>query len=448
MPVVARYLDISNMEHLRLWAPLCLIVTLVVTKSLYRLYFHPLSRFPGPRLAAVTHLYEFYHDVVRNGMFLWKIQEMHEKYGETASMVSRHSLTRSSGPIVRINPREIHIRDPYFHDHIYASGGRKRTKDPHFVPLFAAPLSMITTIDHDHHRFRRGILSSFFSKRSVVNMTPLIQEKVSILMERFDQASHDGTVMDLTAAFCALTGDIIAHYTYGQSADCLRDRDFKNDISGGILELESANHLNRFVPLLVPLMQLVPSGLAAYLKPATASILAQVTNQSKDALMQSNKRDQEKDQEHGRQTLVEALSSPKLPAGERTLPRLQQEGMILLSGGTESPANALSVAAFHLSNNPSTHGKLREEVQPVTHTAGQSLTLAQLEQLPYLVRHLFDIEVDGLSNVSDTFPSTDWGSQRGPSVVIWFDLSSATDCTRGDVDVWRIRYSSWSKQYP
>lgn len=88
MPVVARYLDISNMEDLHLWVPLCLVVTLVVTKSLYRLYFHPLSKFPGPRLAAVTHLYEFYHDVVRNGMFLWKIQEMHEKYGETASMVS------------------------------------------------------------------------------------------------------------------------------------------------------------------------------------------------------------------------------------------------------------------------------------------------------------------------------------------------------------------------
>ena len=50
-------------------------------KGLYRLYFHPLRRFPGPRLAAITHGYEFYHDVVRHGMYIWEIEKMHQKYG-------------------------------------------------------------------------------------------------------------------------------------------------------------------------------------------------------------------------------------------------------------------------------------------------------------------------------------------------------------------------------
>jgi hypothetical protein len=48
---------------------------------IYRLFFHPLAKFPGPRLAAATDLYEEYYDVVKRGMFVWEIERMHEKYG-------------------------------------------------------------------------------------------------------------------------------------------------------------------------------------------------------------------------------------------------------------------------------------------------------------------------------------------------------------------------------
>lgn len=53
-----------------------------VLRSLYRLYFHPLRRFPGPKLAAITNGYEFYHDVLRRGMYIWEIERMHKRYGK------------------------------------------------------------------------------------------------------------------------------------------------------------------------------------------------------------------------------------------------------------------------------------------------------------------------------------------------------------------------------
>jgi hypothetical protein len=53
----------------------------LLVRSIYRLWFHPLSKIPGPKLTAITHLLEFYHDVIRDGRFIWKIEEMHEKYG-------------------------------------------------------------------------------------------------------------------------------------------------------------------------------------------------------------------------------------------------------------------------------------------------------------------------------------------------------------------------------
>lgn len=51
-----------------------------VLRIIYRLYFHPLSRFPGPKLTAATRWYEFYHQVVRGGRYFENIDEMHEKY--------------------------------------------------------------------------------------------------------------------------------------------------------------------------------------------------------------------------------------------------------------------------------------------------------------------------------------------------------------------------------
>jgi hypothetical protein len=49
---------------------------------IYRLYFHPLSHIPGPKLAAITHGYEFYHNIVRGGLFVWEVRRLHQVYGK------------------------------------------------------------------------------------------------------------------------------------------------------------------------------------------------------------------------------------------------------------------------------------------------------------------------------------------------------------------------------
>jgi hypothetical protein len=60
-----------------------LIAGLIYTSCLviYRLFFSPIAKFPGPWLAAVTHYYEFYYNWWLQGKYIYKIEELHEKYG-------------------------------------------------------------------------------------------------------------------------------------------------------------------------------------------------------------------------------------------------------------------------------------------------------------------------------------------------------------------------------
>lgn len=56
-------------------------ILLLIWLAIYRLYLHPLAKFPGPKLAALSRWYEFYYNVIRGGLFWREIEKMHEQYG-------------------------------------------------------------------------------------------------------------------------------------------------------------------------------------------------------------------------------------------------------------------------------------------------------------------------------------------------------------------------------
>lgn len=60
----------------------------ILVGVVYRLFFHPLARFPGPKLAAVTTWYEGYYDVVHQGRYIWQVEKMHKKYGKLSASLS------------------------------------------------------------------------------------------------------------------------------------------------------------------------------------------------------------------------------------------------------------------------------------------------------------------------------------------------------------------------
>ncbi|KAL3485049.1 cytochrome P450 [Aspergillus germanicus] len=284
-------------------------------RTIYRLYLHPLSK--------------FYYDVILGGLYCWELKRMHEKYG----------------PVVRINPRQVHILDPDFYDEIYAGGNRKRDKDPAFPPRLGMSLSVISTVPHDHHRMRRKILNNFFSKQSVMNLEPILQEKTDKLAQRFREANKAGTVVKLEYAFAALTADFISHYCYGRSLGYLDERCPENDLKEAFNTLFNGIHILYFFPLWGQLMNKLPPYLVSLLNPkpkVVAYFRSMVRQQGIQALdAQAKGRAGDK-----KQSIFNALLDPSLPPQERTVDRLTEEGMIVLGAGAETTANTLTLGAI------------------------------------------------------------------------------------------------------
>ncbi|KAF2730233.1 putative cytochrome P450 [Polyplosphaeria fusca] len=336
-----------------------------VAITLYRLYFHPLAKFPGPKLAAITQYYEIYYDLVKTGQFIFEIERMHDVYG----------------PIVRINPDELHVKDSDYYDEIYASGNRKRDKAETWVIMAGAPRSAFSTPEHDIHRMRRTALNPFFAKRSVVRLEPRITEKVKTLCRRLVEEMKTGNIVDLNAAYMALTVDVITEYCFGKSSDYLLMSDFNQEWKHGITAVLEGGAFRRAVPWLTVALQKLPVDYLLKLMPSMGSLI----NLQKDIKSQvesvvSGSTDDEK-----YESIFNALlDNPALPASEKSVQRLTDEGEIVVGGGSDTTARVLSNTTFYILYTPGVLERLREELRTAMPCASDVPTWTNLEKLPYL----------------------------------------------------------------
>ena len=168
----------------------------------YRLFLSPVAKIPGPKLAALTSWYEVYYDIIKPGKYVWKIKDLHDQCGKTVlCLITWLALTQYIGPILRIAPNEVHVKDLGFLDTIYAPATRRREKE---VPKnLEIALSVAGTANHELHKQRRDALNPFFSKRSVVNLGPMITEKIGQLCAHLDKAIETQKPINLSDLYYA-----------------------------------------------------------------------------------------------------------------------------------------------------------------------------------------------------------------------------------------------------
>jgi cytochrome P450 len=135
-------------------------------------------------------------------------------------------LTSLPGPIIRINPEELHINDPSFYDQIYVGPSRRTTKWHWSAKMFGTTNAAVGTIDHELHRLRRSALNPFFSKQAVTRLEPVIKANVDHLYRRLREFAGTGKPVNLSDAFTCLSADVIGAYAFGKEYGFLNSKDF------------------------------------------------------------------------------------------------------------------------------------------------------------------------------------------------------------------------------
>ncbi|TGO82834.1 hypothetical protein BPOR_0748g00020 [Botrytis porri] len=340
---------------------IAVLLSYFVYGIIWRLYFSPIAKFPGPKLAAISILYEIYHEIVLGGNYTFKIKELHERYG----------------PIIRINPWELHINDPDYYDELYVAGGKRRDKYPYYTKQFGNSESMIGTVSHNHHRLRRGAMNRYFSKASVFRLEPMIQKYVDSLVRRLCSYKDTKKPVNLSWAFSCFTFDVISEYALGRTDSSIKTSDdFHTDFHDAIENFGNISHVTKVFPWIFTLMQYMPLSLIRFLDPKTVSVVEFQMGMKAQigAIINGKNTNHERSSQL---TIFHEILSSDLPPNEKSVARLWQEGQTVIGAGTETTAWTLSVIAYHVLANPDILSKLLTEME------GKN-GLKDLEQLPYL----------------------------------------------------------------
>ncbi|KAK2040890.1 cytochrome P450 [Colletotrichum somersetense] len=342
-------------------------VLYITALALYRVFFSPLAKFPGPKFAALTLWNEVYWDIVKRGTFIWRIEEMH----------------REHGPIVRINPHELHIIDPDFYDDLY-SASRKSDKYQWWTKTAGSDESSFATVPHNLHRLRRGALNPFFSLRSVVQLEPLIKEKVEKLSARYDGLAKTGEIVRLDAAFMALTMDIICDYSFARDRKYLDEPDFMLLWKETVIGAFEGGAASRQFPWMLPLMRQLPISWVSAIKPSVGHLFRWHEGVKQQVRPILDRTDDISMSRSSRRTIFHTLRDSDLPPEEKSLERLCDEAEILTGAGSETTAQALARIFFYLKHVPEVLQKLRLELDAAMPGAVDILPLTELQKLPYL----------------------------------------------------------------
>lgn len=143
---------------------------------------------------------------------------MHEKYG----------------PVVRVNPNEVSLRDPKDFEKVYTVRSRY-TKDPFFYRTMGVLKGMFGAVDNETHRHLRQPWTVHFSRASILGLESTIIEKVDMLCKRAVEELAEGGVIPIQGLLHALMIDVVSEYTLPESMNMLAERPYATQYASNLL---------------------------------------------------------------------------------------------------------------------------------------------------------------------------------------------------------------------
>ncbi|KAK7986888.1 hypothetical protein PG988_001876 [Apiospora saccharicola] len=374
VPPKSTLLFASWMKLLSLWA----------LRVVWRLYFHPLSKYPGSRLAAISDIWLAYHSLL--GRWPWAVEDGLKKYGICLfqAPAPRHNTSQLTvwipGDVVRVAPNELVFGSPQAFADLYGS---------HHKNLELFPKTQINNHGNDkrggiiwewdpaRHRQVARQLGPAFKGSALKAKEPTLHRHIDLFIERMRELGSAPEGVSLPTWTNWLCVDVSGDMAYNREMNALKD--MKNppylDILAGFNKALVVIQMSWRFPLLSPLKY-----------PFLFTVMRPHSHIRDHSRAQLERRIQRK----GSDALHLDFFEQMVP-GNRELPRdrderrhLEQVAGQLLIAGYEPPALWLYFTIYYLLGNPDSLGALTREIRGTFGSYDEITPGWSAAKLPYL----------------------------------------------------------------
>ncbi|KAL8777566.1 MAG: hypothetical protein Q9213_007802 [Squamulea squamosa] len=326
--------------------------------SIRNIYFHPLSKFPGPKSAAATPI-PYVRNLVGGSMVDW-VMGLHAKYG----------------PVVRTGPDELSFIDPSAWQDIYTTKPQlPKVKKGIFQSYNGVPVVGATTITEEHTRQRR-ILSHAFSERALREQEGILKYYTDLLItklkEQVEETEKSPVTLDITKWYNYTTFDTIGDLLFNDPFHSLEnsaDHPWVAAIFNGLKFGVLSTAFHHFPPLPIVVDYLMPRS---------------IKNVARQHFMWSQEKIARRIQtETKRPDFMTYILGNNEGEEKMTRDEIDSNGSFLILAGSETSATTCSSSTFFFLKNPTVYEKLKKEVRDAFKSQ-DDITVQAAAKLPYL----------------------------------------------------------------
>ena len=298
----------------------------------WRAFFNPLNKFPGPWPARLGNLWFSVH--VRKSDAYYKLQEMHKKWGH----------------IVRIGSNDLSITDPTIMEAAY---GRNSEVTKSWWYDNDYPLSsMHTTRDKEKHDKRRKVWVPAFSEKAIRDYETRITGLEELLVTKV--AEHKDKPVDVKVFFNLFSFDVMALLAFGKNYGMLEkgEKHWALDLLD-----EGMQPLAYFLPTwLFRLLIAIPGaagGFHKFVQFCVDELTWRINNAS------------EADSKGGSDIMSWILRAYQGIDRPEKDPMLHADSRLIIVAGSDTTAAAFTYMFYYLAKDSEQVKKLREELKPL-----------------------------------------------------------------------------------
>ncbi|KAK0376629.1 cytochrome P450 [Colletotrichum limetticola] len=358
---------ITEIEGVSRWAVLIsgLVAAYLSCLAVYRAFFHPLNKYPGPILNRLTNLPFVIAGV--KGQLPFYAESLFKKYG----------------PVVRMGPNNLGFIEGNAWKDIY--GMRRRGQFEKAYEYYRegpeGPISLLNAGPEEHARLRKWV-SPYFSDRGMKEQEPMIGGYVDLLLKRLHENCDDGTrALDLRDWFNFCTFDILGELAFSSSFGCLESAEYHpwvKIIAFQQKEIEWIGELNRqglrFITAII--MKVLAKNKLEFMGYTIQKLQSRIQSGKQADIIESLLNNKE--------GMIPEQSGTNQREQKLDMDRLVQNSTLLIAAGSETTATLLTATSFLLLSNPEAYQKVVEEVRS-SFSDPSDITLLSVNKLPYML---------------------------------------------------------------